>query len=82
VVTYPQHHCSACGHYFNGDMPDLALSNAHYTHRVMQTAVRLVVEDGLPDRTSSWHVRRDHRVFVPFATIENRVEARGKEGPP
>jgi hypothetical protein len=27
--------------------------------------VRCVVEDGLPYRTASWHLWRDHRVFVP-----------------
>ena len=32
-------------------------------------AVRLVVEDGLPYRPASWHLWRDHRVFVPFATL-------------
>ncbi len=61
-------------------MLDLALPNAHYTHRVMHTAVRLVVEDGLPYRTASWHLWRDHRVFVPFATVQNWVEAGGKKG--
>ena len=79
-VTYSQHHCCACGHYFNADRLDLALPNAHYTHRVMHTAVRLVVEDGLPYRTASWHLWRDHRVFVPFATVQNWVEAGGKKG--
>jgi hypothetical protein len=77
-VIYSQHRCPACGHYFNADMLDLALPNAHYTLRVMHTAVRLVVEDGLPYRTASWHLWRDHRVFVPFATIQNWVEAGGK----
>ena len=43
-------------------------------------AVRLVVEDGLPYRPASWHLWRDHRVFVPFATIQNWVEAGGKKG--
>jgi predicted RNA-binding Zn-ribbon protein involved in translation (DUF1610 family) len=79
-VTYSQHHCPACGRYFNADMSDLALPNAHYTLRVMHTAVRLVVEDGLPYRTASWHLWRDHRVFVPFATVQNWVEAGGKRG--
>jgi len=41
-------------------------------------AVRLVVEDGLPYRAASWHLWRDHRVFVPYATIQNWVEAGGK----
>jgi hypothetical protein len=60
---------------------------SHYTHRVIHTAVRLVVEDGLPYRSASWHLWRDHRVFVPFATVQNlvlersegRVEAEGKK---
>ena len=52
---------------------------SHYTHRVVTVAVRLVVEDGLPYRAASWHLWRDHRVFVPFATIQNWVEAGGKK---
>jgi hypothetical protein len=43
-------------------------------------AVRLVVEDGLPYQAASWHLWRDHRVFVPFATIQNWVEAGGEKG--
>ncbi len=79
-VSYSQHHCSRCGIYFNADMSDLALPKVHYTHRVIAMAVRLVVEDGLPYRVASWHLWRDHRVFVPFATIQNWVEAGGKKG--
>ena len=71
---------SKCRHYFNVDMSDLALPNSHYTHRVVAMAVRLVVEDGLPYRAASWHLWRDHRVFVPYATIQNWVEAGGKKG--
>jgi hypothetical protein len=79
VVTYSQHRCPHCHLYFNADMDDLALPKSHYTHRVVATAVRLVVEDGLPYRSASWHLWRDHRVFVPFATIQNWVEAGGKK---
>jgi transposase-like protein len=61
-------------------MSDLALPKSHYTHRVVAMAVRLVVEDGLPYRAASWHLWRDHRVFVPYATIQNWVEAGGKKG--
>jgi hypothetical protein len=61
-------------------MLDLAPPKGHYTHRVVARAVRLVVEDGLPYRSASWHLWRDHRVFVPFATIQNWVEAGGKKG--
>lgn len=78
-LTYSQHHCSGCGHYFNADMSDVALPGSRYTHRVVAVAVRLVVEDGLPYRAASWHLWRDHRVFVPFATLQKWVEASGKK---
>lgn len=76
-LTVSQHHCTRCGKYFLADSSDLALAGTRYTHRVIATAVRLVVEDGLPYRSASWHMWRDHRVFVPFATIQNWVEASG-----
>ena len=79
-VTYSQHFCTACQRYFPVDLSDLAPPRGHYTHRVMTLAVRVVVEDGLPYRAASWHLWRDHRVFVPFATIQNWVEAGGKKG--
>jgi len=61
-------------------MSALAPPGSHYTHRVIDTAMRVVVEDGLPYRAASWHLWRDHRVFVPFATIQNWVEAGGEKG--
>ena len=79
-VTYSQHRCPGCKIYFNAEMDDLAEPKCHYTHRVLALAVRLVVEDGLPYRSASWHLWRDHRVFVPFATVQNWVEAGGKKG--
>lgn len=78
-VTYSQHYCCRCDKYFNAAMGDLALPKSHYTHLVVSMAVRLVVEDGLPYRAASWHLWRDHRVFVPFATIQNWIEAGGKK---
>jgi hypothetical protein len=81
VVTYSKHHCPHCRRCFNADMSDLALPKCHYTHRAQQTAIRLVVEDGLPYRSASWHLWRDHRVFVPWATIQNWVEAAGEKRP-
>jgi hypothetical protein len=81
VVSYSKHRCPHCRRCFNADMSDLALPKCHYTHRVQQTAVRLVVEDGLPYRCASWHLWRDHRVFVPWATIQNWVEAAGEKTP-
>jgi hypothetical protein len=80
VVTYSQHYCTKCQKYFQADLSDLAPPGSQYTHRVIDLAVRLVVEDGLPYRPASWHLWRDHRVFVPFATIQNWVEAGGKKG--
>ena len=55
-LTYSQHRCPHCNHYFNADMEDVALPKCHYTHRVVSMAVRLVVEDGLPYRPASWHL--------------------------
>jgi hypothetical protein len=78
-VTYSKHCCAKCQIYFNTDMSDLAPSGARYTHRVIQTAVRGVLEDGLPYREASWHMWRDHRVFIPFATVQNWVEAAGEK---
>jgi transposase len=80
VLTYSQHYCAACRKYFNADTSDLAPPGGHYTHRVMALASRTVVEDGLPYRAASWRLWRDHRVFVPFATIQNWVEAGGEKG--
>jgi transposase len=78
-LTYSVHQCSSCRRCFNADMDDLALPKCHYTHRVQQSAVRLVIEDSLPYRSASWHLWRDHRVFAPWATIQNWVEAAGKK---
>jgi transposase len=80
TLTYSQHYCPHCECYFNTDMRDVAPLGSHYMHRVIQLGVRLVVEDGLPYRVASWHLWRDHRVFVPFATLQNWVEA-GEKSP-
>jgi hypothetical protein len=80
VVRYSKHRCPCCSRCFSARTSDLAPPGAHYTHRVITVAVRVVVEDGLPYRAASWHLWRDHRVFVPYATIQNWVEAAGKKG--
>ena len=79
-VTYVQYYCTKCRTYFHTDLSDVAPPGSHDTHRVIDVAVRVVVEDGLPYRTASWHLWRDHRVFVPYATIQHWVEAGGKKG--
>ena len=79
LVTFSKHRCERCRRYFGADLTDLAPASSRYTHRVVCVAIRLVVEDGLPYRAASWHLWRDHRVFVPYATIQNWVEAAGKK---
>lgn len=79
VVTYSKHHCPHCHCYFAVDLTDLAWPKCQYTRRVQRLAVRLVAEDGLPYQAASWHLWRDHRVFVPWATLQNWVEAAGKK---
>jgi len=78
-ITYSRHYCVRCRLHFSADLSDLAPPGGHYTQRVSALAVRLVVEDGLPLRTASWHLWRDQRVFVPFATVQNWVEAAGEK---
>jgi hypothetical protein len=80
-VPYSQHSCTKCRTYLSADLSDLAPAGSQYTHRVIALAVRIVVEDRVPYRPARWHLGRDHRVFVPFATIPNWVEAGGKKGP-
>jgi len=81
IVTFSRHRCRPCGCHFNADLTDLALPKCLYTRRVQQLAVRLVAEDGLPYRSASWHLWRDHRVFVPYATIQNWAEDAGGKNP-
>jgi hypothetical protein len=79
VVTFSKHHCPCCDHFFPADLADLAQPKCHYTKRVQDLAVRLVAEDSLPYQGASWHLWRDHKVFVPWATIQNWVEAAGEK---
>ena len=68
-VTFSRHRCRVCRCCFAANLSELALPKCHYTRRVQRLAVRLVVEDAMPYRSASWHLWRDHRVFVPYATI-------------
>jgi len=77
--TLSVHHCRDCQKSFNIDLTDIADLGSHYTKRVVELAIRIVAEDGSPYRDASWRLWRDHRVFVPFATIQNWVEASGKK---
>jgi transposase len=82
LVSYSQHRCSKCGRYFNADLRDLADHHCQYTRRVVKLAVRHIVQDSLSYRAASWHLWRDHLVFVPWATIQNWVEALDDSLPP
>jgi len=73
------HRCYDCEKYFCIDLSDVAEPGSLYTKRVVDMAVRYVVEDGSPYRDACWRLWRDHRVFVPFATIQNWVEAAGEK---
>ena len=79
ALTYSQHSCCKGRQYFHADASALAPPKSQYTHRVIGLAICLVVEDGLPYEAASWHLWRDHRVFVPFATLQNWVEAAGEK---
>lgn len=76
---YSQHRCLPCKKYFHAEFPEWIVGALHYTRPVVETAIRVVVEDGLPYESASWHMWRDHRVFVPWGTIQNWVEAAGKK---
>ena len=80
LVADASHSCDRCKKPCNIDRSDGAPPGAHDTHRVIDVAVRVVSEDGLPYRPASWHLWRDHRVFVPCATRQHWVEAGGKKG--
>jgi predicted RNA-binding Zn-ribbon protein involved in translation (DUF1610 family) len=80
VVTSSQHSCTQCQQSFHADLSDRAPPGSQYTHRVMDLAGRLVVEDRVPSRPARGHLWRDPRLFVPFATIQHWVEAGGNKG--
>jgi hypothetical protein len=79
AVTFSRHHCPDCDLYFPANLSNLAAPKCQYTRRVQELAVRLVAEDGLPYQAAEWHLWRDHRVFVPWTTIQNWVEAAGEK---
>ncbi len=62
VLLCSQHYCRPCRKYFNADSSDLAVPGSHYTRRVVDTAIRLVVEDGLPYRAPMGLMARPSRV--------------------
>ena len=47
-MTYSSHYCADCHKHFNIALTDLAPPGGHDTNRVIDLAVRVVVEDSLP----------------------------------
>jgi hypothetical protein len=80
VVTYAPHSGTKCRTDCNAALSALAPPGGQSTPRVIDLAVRLVSEDGLPSRPARWHRWREHRVFGPFAPIQPWGEAGGKKG--
>ena len=77
ILIYSQHYCTRCRKYFNADMTDLAAPGGHYTRRVVDTAVRLVVEDGLPYRTASWSLSARSPCVCPLCHDPELGRGRG-----
>lgn len=78
-IVYSQHHCCKCNTFFNANYSRIAQPRYQYSNRVVQCAIRLVVEDGLPFRPASLHLWRERLVFVPYGTIKNWVVASGEK---
>ncbi len=80
VLLCSQHYCRHCRKYFNADSSDLADPGSHYTRRVVDLAVRLVVEDGLPYRSCRMGpLARPSRVR-PLRNDPELGRGRGKKG--
>jgi hypothetical protein len=80
VVTSAQPSCPQCRTDLTAALSALAPPGSPSTPRVLDRAVRLVVEAGLPSRPARWPLWRDQRVFVPLATMQHWGEAGGKKG--
>jgi hypothetical protein len=81
VVTSSSHDCANCRKPCNAALSAVAWPGSHDTRRVIALAGRIVVQDGLPYRPARGHLWRDHRVCVPFGTMQNGVEMGGQKGP-
>ena len=79
ILHYSKHYCCKCEVHFTINTSHIAPPKSAYTNAVIDLAIRLIVEDGLPYREASWHLWRDHRVYVPFGTIKSWIEAAGKK---
>ena len=80
VLIYSQHYCTRCRKYFNADMTDLADPGSHYTRRVIDAAVRLVIEDGLPYRPASWTLGESTACSSPTPRSRTGSRPGGKGG--
>ena len=79
ILHYSKHYCCKCQTHFTIDSSHIAPPKSDYTNAVIELAIRLIVDDGLPYREASWHLWSNHRVYVPFGTIKSWVESTGKK---
>ena len=71
VVTYSQHYCTKCRKYFSADLSDLAPPGSQYTQRVIDLAVRIVVENGVPYRPAGIVQQRHYGMKLMAYTLIN-----------
>ena len=78
-LRYSAHYCCKCETHFTINTSHIAPPKSDYTNAVIELAIRLIVDTGLPYREASWHLWEHHRVYVPFGTIKNWIQAAGKK---
>jgi hypothetical protein len=76
-LLYSQHRCTKCK-FFDADTSEIVAQSPPHTVVSRPCASRR--GGWVTYQAASWHLWRDHRVFVPFATIQNWVEAGGEKG--
>ena len=72
-ITYSKHFCMTCREHFSLPMDHLAQPAGRFTNRVRQTAVALVVKEGLTLKNASHRMRRIYHVHVPVTTLHDWV---------
>jgi hypothetical protein len=75
-LVYAQYYCRRCNRYLSADTSHYAPPKCHYSPLVVNAAVDLVVLRKSSYRVASEEMWLRHVVRVPFATIQNWVEAR------
>jgi transposase-like protein len=74
-VRCAYYRCRGCDIYFAADTSHIAPKKSRYSKSVIAKAMRMVTEEHLSYREASKAMWNKHIVKVPFATIQNWVEA-------